>query len=395
MYNHHVKTILNRARNVQGMIRAQPMDVSPTNTNHHIIQHQQRRHFASMMMIAKLRDRDIDNQFPASVFFRKMMYMNNDPWASPEPTRPVGIGGGRGRGGERSRGGGGGRGRGRGRGGARGGDGGRRGKGKYGGGDGGFSVDTFDSKYQRHPGDPTDDGLEIEEIEQLLVERSNAKRDRKFELADRIRDQLISEYGVMLNDRDRIWSTNSDNIGFSPAQDFGPTGHDYTLYGRAGPSISPLSEDSIHKLISERLIFKLNKEFKRADQLKSELMNAQIHIDDDNKLWRADGKKFLVSLGGNYDYAYAPDAGPMDSPLTEEKISELLRERLACKFVKDYSTADRIRDELKDAGVEINDDDLLWRADGQPFYRGRSRDDFDAESGGGRGGTTIVDELCL
>ena len=85
----------------------------------------------------------------------------------------------------------------------------------------------------------------------------------------------------------------------------------------------------------------------------------------------------------------------MDSPLTEDKINELLRERFACKSAKDYSTADAIEDKLFAAGVEINDDDRLWRADGQPFYRGRSQDDFDAESGGGRGGATIVFELCL
>jgi hypothetical protein len=370
MYKHNATAIQNLSRrlrrDVQGWMCLQQSVV------HRFQQQQQQcRHLASMMMITKLRFYDNDTEFPEAIFLRKKANMDYDPWAPPKPaTRTTGGGGSYGFNNDRP---------------------------SNSSGGGGARSNTFGSSYSRHAEDPKDDGAAVEEIERLLEERVEAKRDHNFDLADSIHDQLRSEHGVVVNDRDRTWSTNpakSGRFGATNAvEDFGPTGHDYTLYDKAGKSISPLKEDSIHELIAERLRCKLSRDFQRADEIKLELNDAHVQVDDTNKLWRSDGKRFTIA--GVHDYTYAPDAGPINSTMGETEIKELIRERVACKFSRDFTTADNIKAELEDAGVFVNDTDRLWRADGESFSRGNSRDDYGNEGYGGGGTAMLHVVLCL
>mmetsp|Transcript_15097 Transcript_15097/g.36970 ORF Transcript_15097/g.36970 Transcript_15097/m.36970 type:complete len:539 (-) Transcript_15097:6-1622(-) len=68
-----------------------------------------------------------------------------------------------------------------------------------------------------------------------------------------------------------------------------------------------------------------------------------------------------------HDYNLAADAGPNTSTLSDQEIHQMLAERLECKLNRDYPTADGIQDELRNAGVAINDKRKLWRADGAMF----------------------------
>lgn len=226
-------------------------------------------------------------------------------------------------------------------------------------------VDAAGPPYVRHLDDPTDDNIQIDEINRLIYERNHARRDRDFDKANSIRTELKSQHGVVLNDQERTWSTNPANVGrFRPTEDFGPTGHDYKLSEKSGRSISYLHENMIHDLISERLHCKLHRKFERADIIEKQLNDANVQLDDQNKVWRHDGKRFAC---GVYDYAYADEAGPIKTTMPVEKIKALLRERLACRFNRDFITADRIREELKVEGIYIEDVDRLWRGDGIPF----------------------------
>ena len=171
MYKHNVTALLNRSRrlrrDVQGLMWLQTSQVSPTTSCVYKQQQQQQqcRNLASIMMIKKLRLYDSDADFPEAIILRKKAkQMDYDPWAPPKPSRPVGGrgGGGGGRGGSNDR------------------------FENYSGGDGGRKapLNTFGSSYRRHPDDPTDDDLDVEEIERIIEERNDAKRDRDFELAD-------------------------------------------------------------------------------------------------------------------------------------------------------------------------------------------------------------------
>jgi hypothetical protein len=235
---------------------------------------------------------------------------------------------------------------------------------------------SFGCSYSRHPSDQGKDNkdLDILSIEGLIEERNDARKEHNFDRADAIRDALKNIHGVFLNDSERIWGTYASVTGYlghSPRmpEQFGPTGHDYQLCDDAGPSISPLSDDKIHKLISERLQCKLNRDFARADEIKKELDTNDVSIDDSNKLWRSDGVRIYFAGGRNkkFEYTYAPDAGPSEADMTDEEVVKLLAERQDCRLNRDFEEADRIRDDLEGAGVQIDDVNRMWRADGNPF----------------------------
>jgi cysteinyl-tRNA synthetase len=43
----------------------------------------------------------------------------------------------------------------------------------------------------------------------------------------------------------------------------------------------------------------------------------------------------------------------------------MLAERMQAKMVRDYDTADRIRNELRQMGIEVYDKDKTWKAGGR------------------------------
>ena len=326
-------TILSRSLRSHSVVPCwmllKPSDAPSATSRCQVLQQQhQRRQLASMILITKIRSYNNNMFFPATKLLRKKATVTYDPWEPPKPTR---------------------------------------------GGPAFGETDAAGSPYSRHPDDTdtnNNDGIDVEEINRLINERNNARRSRDFDIANRVVTQLKSEYGVVLNDQERTWSTNPANMGrFKPlnntsTEDFGPTGHDYKLLEKAGKSITQLHEDFIHSLIAERLQCKKNRNFDRADAIQQQLNDAHVQLDDGNKLWRPDGKRFA---SGVYDYSYASEAGPIITTMPVEQIKASLRERLACRFNRDFVTADRIRGELQAVGVYIEDDNRLWRGDGIPF----------------------------
>ena len=250
-----------------------------------------------------------------------------------------------------------------------------RGRGSYNRGGGG-NQDASGTKpnvvgpvYNRHPDDRSDD-IDVEGIDRLIQKRHVARRKRNYDYADSIRSELRSVYGVIVNDRDRTWHAFSKNVHSSgansnpPMVNYGPTGHNYVLYKQAGASVSSLKMDSIHELIADRLQCKIHRDYNRADAIRKLLMTAHVHLDDRNQLWRADGICFTPDA---FDYAYALNAGPNISSMPEEEIKQLLEERYEAKKSGEFLLANSIQNDLEDAGVYINDDELLWRADGKRF----------------------------
>ena len=187
-------------------------------------------------------------------------YSDYDPSAYDNKQSETSYGGGGG-GGERSYGGGGG-------GRSYGGGGGGGGRGSYGGGGGGRGSYGGGRSSQGHDytRDTGRDSSNIDEstINSMLEERIQAKRSRDFDTADAIRDQLMQEYSVGVDDRERTWRTGCSPSGSGMKyggggrqgggqrgggrrqRDFGPNGHDYDQSADAGPNASSLSEQEIH-----------------------------------------------------------------------------------------------------------------------------------------------------
>jgi len=175
----------------------------------------------------------------------------------------------------------------------------------------------------------------------------------------------------------------------------GNGGHDYTRDLDADNS--NVDTATIDSLIAERLQYRKTGRFDEADAIRDELLNAHgVMICDKDRTWRTgcsasgSGSKWMSGgtmkgprQGGGreqrqqrrprdfgpygHDYSLSREAGPNTSSLDDEEIHNLIRERMECKFNRDYFTADTIQQQLLDAGVVVHDGFKEWRADGKSF----------------------------
>jgi len=285
---------------------------------------------------------------------------------------------------------------------------------------------TQDRPYSR---DMSRDNSNVDEnvVQSLLQERREAQQCRDYDTADQIRELLLNEHHVGVNDRERTWRTGCSSSGSGSKfggggrggggggsrprdRDFGPNGHDYSAVvddsnnnNNKDLSGTSLSEEEIHAKLAQRLQAKLNRRYREADDIQEELIENGVYVDDGQKLWRADGQSFVdnnnnkkkngrnrrdnssSSSSNNYhrreyngdsrrnmgphghDYNESPNAGPNNSQLGEEEIHSLLAQRLRAKKGHDFRTADAIQQELIEGGVFVHDAQKEWRADGKPF----------------------------
>jgi hypothetical protein len=140
---------------------------------------------------------------------------------------------------------------------------------------------------------------------------------------------------------------------------------------------------AVEDLIAQRAQARKNRDFDLADNLRMQLLeNYSVGVFDKDLTWRTgcstSGSGMRVGafksspkrreFGPNgHDYDLCPDAGPNTSNLNEDKIHELLADRLQAKMSRAFAEADRIQYVLIDAGVFVHDGRKEWRADGVPF----------------------------
>ena len=280
----------------------------------------------------------------------------------------------------------------------RGGDGNGRGRGR--GGGRGYNgrrngYNPYGHDYVRDT-EADNSNIDIDQVNDLIAERVAARKERRFDEADVIRDQLLHELGVLLRDKDRVWRSGCSPGGSGqswlrggsgrggvqqPQQrgrnSFGPKGHDYNLSPDAGPNQSALSDSEIDGLLAERLQCKLCRDFYGADQIQQELFSAGVWVHDGKKEWRADGRGFgdynndNVKPGrerGSRNDQNRPYVQSPDSLATEnvQTMQALLEERVKAKLDRNFVVADAIRDELmNDFNVGINDRLRQWSVGGR------------------------------
>ena len=83
-----------------------------------------------------------------------------------------------------------------------------------------------------------------------------------------------------------------------------------------------------------------------------------VEMDDKQRTWWVVG-------GGNvrpHDYARAYDDGGSFVDVAQlAEIDQLISERLAAKKERDFDTADRLQEQLRYLGVEMDDRERVWR----------------------------------
>jgi len=216
--------------------------------------------------------------------------------------------------------------------------------------------------------------LPIAEIETKIAERAKYKSERVYHRADEIRDELVEQFNVYIDDKLKQWSVGG-NFGHSQ-QDGGSHVYKRTFCMAPGSAIIPEHADKIQELVETRDAARADREFKKADDIKQDLWDRyNIYVDDKLRQW---------SLGRSFepknDNKEGEDAQQQPSPpqptttlynrrgslghLTVEdevEIHRLVRERNDAKRKRSYDDADRIRDLIKDDyQVYIDDRNREW-----------------------------------
>lgn len=249
--------------------------------------------------------------------------------------------------------------------------------------------------------------VDISAVNDLLGKRLHARKTGDFVVADDIRDRLSLEHKVTVFDQSRVWMTGEnprpnkggrvDNRGgrggrgrgpgsgrggrggrgrrdFSSS--FGPNGHDYELLPAAGPNSSRMTEAAIHRMVAQRLMAKMNRDFEVADKLQAEMAEDGIFVNDRTKEWRADGVMFIDPSEGRrkpsdrnrpYVKSHYSQSLPEGVKYSLEKINDLVAERTQCKLTKNFNRADTIKEALEQQYNVIIDDRIREWSIGASF----------------------------
>mmetsp|Transcript_44952 Transcript_44952/g.66140 ORF Transcript_44952/g.66140 Transcript_44952/m.66140 type:complete len:685 (-) Transcript_44952:38-2092(-) len=192
------------------------------------------------------------------------------------------------------------------------------------------------------------EGIEEEYVQAQIDARGDAKKNRDYDTADQIRDDLLNQYDVHLNDKTKEWS-----VGGGMWNDKRQNQRAYTR--RGGGNLSEEDLATITDLVAQRSDAKKARNFDVADEIRDQLRDTyEVSLDDRSREWRVDSDEFVQSRS---------DLGAKQ--LNEDQIALVqskLLERMAFKKERDYESADAIRDELRDNySIQIDDRTKEWR----------------------------------
>jgi cysteinyl-tRNA synthetase len=212
-------------------------------------------------------------------------------------------------------------------------------------------------------------------IQSQVEAREQARKDRNFALADDIRDDLMDNYNVMVDDKLRQWAVGGMFGG--KISSVGP-GDPYVR--RGGGELSQEEEDRIHAMIRERNDAKRDKDFGKADRIRDALgEDYAVRVDDRSREWMVVSDDYVMS-------SPVSSSPPMEASL-KAFITRKISERSVAKLNKEYDIADAIRDELyEEYNVYIDDRVREWRVEGTTGSASSSRqwsdndDEYDDEN---------------
>jgi cysteinyl-tRNA synthetase len=234
--------------------------------------------------------------------------------------------------------------------------------------------------------DPHTNNFEVDVagVNDLLTKRGEARNRKDYATADEIIGRLLARHSVIVNDGDKTWRTGTKKElkkrpkNLFPKKDRSVSvdasnnrnKNTFTLCANAGPNTSTLLNDEISGLVAERRQAQRNRDFKKADQIRFDLKNAGVFVEDALKEWRADGLPF-ASVGTHKRHTTSSASlvqSTYSEPLHEQDelvVENLLAQRTKYKSSGDYDQSDSIRDRLFESyGVRIDDRLGQWSVGG-------------------------------
>ena len=259
-----------------------------------------------------------------------------------------------------------------------------------------------------------DEGL----LHQKLAARREAQRTRDFAEADRLKEELRAA-GVTINDKMRTYRIAgvaapsegamvvSSSSAADPAvrlQQLVAAGsaamaaeHGWTRVDDGSVAVSPADQETVDRLLLERVFAKKQRAFDVADRLRSDLADLGVKVDDRQKTYSLmprtapgssgepstamvplsttssakDQLQQLLAAGGDamaaeHGFVRADDGSLALSADDQQAVDRLLLERVFAKKQRQFDVADRLRSELADIGVKVDDKKRSYRVTGLP-----------------------------
>eukprot|EP00929_Paragymnodinium_shiwhaense_P028580 TRINITY_DN16545_c0_g1_i1.p1 TRINITY_DN16545_c0_g1~~TRINITY_DN16545_c0_g1_i1.p1 ORF type:complete len:407 (+),score=100.12 TRINITY_DN16545_c0_g1_i1:90-1310(+) len=213
-----------------------------------------------------------------------------------------------------------------------------------------------------------------EEIQNLVFAREQARHQKDWAEADRVRDRLRA-VGVTCWDKKGQWECTDGRIGRIPS--FADVEAGVMPQVEEPPSYpGGEAEAYIRHQVQAREQARSQKNFPESDRIRDELKAQGIVIQDKEKFWTQESTGLMGCVIG-----WQGSGGHQHGP-TDTEIRILVVEREKARDSKDYRKSDIIRDDLRRHGVEIKDKEKIWKCtDG----RSGSVPSFDdIKSGGGQ-----------
>jgi cysteinyl-tRNA synthetase len=156
------------------------------------------------------------------------------------------------------------------------------------------------------------------------------------------------------------------------------SGHNFSR--AVDPNTNNLEVDvaAVNALIAQRVRARTAKDFDAADSIIGLLLKRHgVIINDTDHTWKTGTKREIKKRPKNpypgqarqadNTFKMCPDSGPNTSTLSDEEVVNMVSERRQAQRDRDFKLADKIRYDLKNAGVYVEDGLKEWRADGIPF----------------------------
>ena len=193
---------------------------------------------------------------------------------------------------------------------------------------------------RRGGGDLSDDDLET--INNMLAERYQAKRDREFDVADDIRDNMMRTYNIRIDDKSAEWHVDSD---------------EYVCANRGNLT----DEDVAHidEQLVQRYAAKRDRYYEEADAIRDDLRERfGLEIDDRTKEWRVEGvvaynRAETTSNEMVSEVVEAEEVGEIDEDVEEEAEAP---ESTVSESEEDLEklTVPVLKEKLKVAGLPVS-----------------------------------------
>ena len=226
----------------------------------------------------------------------------------------------------------------------------------------------------------------INAVNILINERTSAREKKDYGRADMLLNQLLTQYGVILNDADMTWRVGTkkrikkriavSKAKFTPSNSIRSSSNDDTfqLSSQSGINVSTLSEDEILTLLTKRRTAQQSRDYEKADNIRNSLKSAGVYIEDGLKEYRYDGIPFKQrrkqrddndSSSSSWNLKQSHHSLALPSSNDTRIVYDLLQQRSNARSKGDYAKSDYIRDQLYESyNIRIDDRLREWSVGG-------------------------------